>query len=277
MQGYINLNGTICKADENHFHHSNRSLRYGDGVFESMIMFGGKVKLLDLHAARIEEAARTLRFQLPSGLQGQNLYKEIGRLAKAYDAQNARIRIMIYRKPGGFYAPENDEAEYLVELVKIEHSAFQWSEKGLKLGVYEENRKAVSTYSHLKTCNSLLYVMAGMYKDEKGFDECVILNTDNKICEAISCNIFWVKNRTVLTPSRESGCIMGVMRSWLTQKITGTGYILEEGLFSLDEMMNADEIFLTNASQGMQWVEAYDSRVYSNSFSRSLFSELLIG
>jgi branched-chain amino acid aminotransferase len=274
MNGFINLNGSILDASENNLSHTNRSFRYGDGVFESMVMFNGGIRLLHLHAARLADAAITLKMKLPDALKNENILEEINKLVKKYNVRNARIRIVMFRSAGGFYTPDRHEAEFLMELVPLDHDRFILNENGLKLGVYNENQKTLQKFSHLKTCNSLLYIMAGIYKNEKGFDECIILNSNNQICEAINCNIFWVKDKTIYTPSREAGCILGVMRAWLIPKLKQAGYELKEGLYDLNEIKEAEEIFLTNAA-GIQWVEKFIDasimKTMSNEYTSRIF------
>ena len=130
------------------------------------------------------------------------------------------------------------------------------------------NYKPVNKLSNLKTNNALVYVMAGLFRNDNKLDECFVLNQFGRIAECISSNIFLVSDNKIVTPPLTEGCISGIMREVIIQIATGTDYILKERGILEKDIINAEEIFITNAISGIQWVGAYKDRRYFNFLSR---------
>jgi branched-subunit amino acid aminotransferase/4-amino-4-deoxychorismate lyase len=275
---YLNFNGDIVPASQNNVHHTNRAFRYGDGIFESMAMFDGKVKLLALHCRRMAMGAQLLELNLPVQLQEDHIAFELEKLRKANNITNARIRIVLFRDSGGFYAPVSNEAGFVMELYPIENNHYELNKKGLRIALYKEILKPINILSNIKTCNALLYVKAGLFKNKSGYDECIILNQNNNLCEGISTNLFWVKDKIVYTPSASSGCIMGVMRNYLLEFFKENKIAYEEGEYNFSVIANADEVFLSGATRGLQWVKEIDTGeikfTYTNAMTKIIFAML---
>ena len=275
----INLNGAIVPASENHVHHSNRGFRYGDGVFESMAMFDGKVKLIALHASRIATGAQILELNLPSALHEKKITLEVEKLREANNLTNGRIRIVLTRKIGGYYAPISNDVDYIIESEVIANNQYELNVEGLRIGCYKEIVKPVNILSSIKTCNALIYVKAGLYKNKTSLDECIILNQYGNLCESISHNLFWVKNKVVFTPSADSGCVLGVMRNYLLQWFSEINIECHEGEYTIDAILNADEVFLSGATKGIQWIAQLTEKdriiKFGNSFTKEIFEKAL--
>ncbi len=109
--------------------------------------------------------------------------------------------------------------------------------------------------------------MAAMYAKETRKSDCFVLNTHKRICDASIANVFWVKNKKIYTPPLSEGCIAGVMRKNLLQKIDG---IIQQPC-EISDLQNADEIFLTNAISGLRWVTEFNGKVYGNTICREIF------
>ena len=182
--------------------------------------------------------------------------------------QYARIRITIYRNEGGLYAPDTNSVSWLIECNPLTGNPLSLNKKGLNLGIYEEIFKPINKLSNLKTANGLIFVMAGIFKKENALDEAVLLNDSLNIVEAISSNIFIVKNRILYTPALSQGCVAGVMRAEIIKKVMAEKINCFEAVVSREDLLNADEVFLTNAIRGIQWVSKIQETNYSNRFTK---------
>lgn len=272
-------NGNLIDASIPYLLHKNRSFRYGDGIFESMVMFDSEINLLPFHIQRMHLGAQVLELEYPDALSLENLKVQFEKLIEVNQISNARIRVFLFREGDGFYAPMMNKAGYIIEAEPIQNHQYDWNQDGLKIGIYDVIAKPINPLSNIKTCNALLYVKAGLYKNKLGLDECVILNARQEICESISSNIFWIKDGIIYTPSAKSGCILGVMRLHILNYLKTNLIKFEECEASIDKIWKAEEVFISGATKGIQWVKALSHgtqhkefiSVQSNQLFQSLF------
>jgi branched-subunit amino acid aminotransferase/4-amino-4-deoxychorismate lyase len=258
---YINYNGNIYHEHETLLPVTNRAFRYGDGFFESMVMFNKKIPLLEYHWARIVFTAEVTSAFLPPTFDTAALESMILDLASVNDAvKNARIRVQFFRMGKGLYLPEDDELGFSITLDKIENDKFEIG-TGLKAGMRDDCFKGLSMVSDLKNSGALSFVVASQFARNEGWDECILMNHFGQVCEALNSNVFIVKNGKLITPSLESGCVNGVMRSYVMGLVQDR---TEERDVTVEELLNADEIFLTNAVKGVQWIKELNKKTYAN-------------
>ena len=119
-----------------------------------------------------------------------------------------------------------------------------------------------------------LYTLASIYRKENDLDECVLLNDRKEVVESTSANLFMVKGNKVYTAPLTAGCLKGVMRKQVLNILPKMGYEVVEEAFSPFELQKADEIFLSNASMGIQWVARYRRQNYDNNCSTKLVEKL---
>lgn len=258
---YINYNGNIFNAYETLLQPGNRGFKYGDGFFETIAMFNRKMPLLDYHWSRLEFTAEVLSATLPKRFDMERLESLIMDLASVNGAAlNARVRIQFFRKGGGLYLPDEEELGYVVSMDALENSLFECG-NGITAGIKDDCYKPVSMTSDLKTTNCLNYVLAAQFAKAEGWDEILLLNHYGQLCESLYSNVVLVKEDKLITPDLDSGCINGVMRSYLMAMLEDG---LEERPVEIEELLEADEILLTNAVRGVQWVKVLGSRTYTN-------------
>jgi len=276
MQQYINLNGTYRKADEPNLNHGNRGFQYGDALFETMHANGKVIQFFDQHMERLTKAMGMLKMEIPLNISGKTIEKEIGRLLhKNRHLKGARVRLTVFRNPGGGYTPENNACSYLIETSPLQHDTYRLNDKGLFIDVFPALKKPIHPLSNLKTTNDLIYVMAGLYKKEQGLDECLLMNERDEIIESVSSNVFMVYDGVLVTPPLASGCLEGIMR----EQIMDCAYALKMKVsdhlpLRLTNLMEAEEVFLTNAVKGIQWVGGIRQKRYFKQTTRKLLSVL---
>lgn len=275
MVKWLNLNGALLPANEAMITHTNRAFRYGDGLFESIRVAFGKPQFLDAHIQRLLAGMRLLKMDVPAGFTTQRIHDELQQLcAKSMIAGDARARISVYRNEGGLYAPESNKVSYLIEAEPMDVTGYTLNSKGYTVDVFTDIKKPLNILSPYKTSNAILYVMAGVHRNERHLDDCVIINEKGNICEAISSNIFVVKNGALYTPSLDEGCIAGVMRQQVLQVARENRIAVYEISLLMNVLLNADELFLTNAAHGIRWVSAYKSKRYFNNTAAMITGKL---
>ncbi|WP_158824793.1 aminotransferase class IV [Mucilaginibacter lacusdianchii] len=274
MPSFINFNGEVLPADSAMLPISNRAFKYGDGLFESMRLTNGQLKFADLHASRLQHGMMDLKMEGYSNLDAWFLKEKAEELAIWNKVKHGRLRLTVYRDAGGLYTPNDNRAGWCIELQPEERPDFQLNSKGVIMNVYSELLKPVNYLSRHKTCNSLIYIMAGIYKTQHRLDDVFILNQNGYLCEALSSNVFvWYDNH-LYTPALSEGCVAGVMRDVIIKLALDNDIPVTEAQINPDILNEADEVFLTNATRGIQWVMGYGVKRYFNRLSKELMDEL---
>lgn len=271
---HLIIDGSIYSEADAVFTSKNRSFRYGDSLFETMRAYQDQVFFFGEHFTRITESALQLKMQIPASFDKTKLHCEIIALLKKNRLyKGARVRLSLYRKDGGNYIPEINNCSYMIEVSELESIKYGHQERGLSTGVFPDMKKPSNFLSHIKSANALLYVISGIYAKENNWDECIILNEKNKICEATSSNIFIVKGTTILTPPVTDYPLQGIMRKKIIE-LSQENYTVFESSLTVADLLDADEIFLTNAVVGIKWVLCFLNRRYYHNVSAELLIKL---
>lgn len=272
---YINYNGEIFPADHPVITVANRSFRYGDGLFESMRWMKSKIMFSDLHAERLRKGMKMLKLEGYSHMDSYFLRQKAEELAhRNKTGPSARIRFTVFRDAEGLYAPLSNKPAYVLEVDKINEANYGLNRKGFIVDVFDEVAKPVFALSNYKTCNSLVYVLAGVFKNQHALDDVLLINQNGFLCEGMSSNLFVVYDKQIYTPALNEGCIAGVMRSVVIKLAKQNDMVITEAQISPEILNEADEVFLTNASRGIQWVMGYNKKRYFNEISKFLTAEL---
>ncbi len=262
---YICINGEMLPSAEPSLYHNNRAFCYGDALFETIHANGAALQLFAGHYNRLINGMDLLGMDKKSLPSKDNLESTIIRLLnKNHLYSGVRIRLSVFRNHGGLYTPDDNSVSYLAESTTLPAGLYELNEKGFKTGIYNEMKKQPSILANMKTANSLLYIRAGMFAKESGLDDCLIQNTSGNLAETTSSNIFILKNGNLYTPSLEEGCVAGVMRAHIIMLARREGIECIETSVTVNDLLEADECFLTNAITGLRWVIAFGNRRYYN-------------
>ena len=246
----INYNGKILPADLPIFKQNNRAFLYGDAFFETIRMFDGKLPFLKIHVNRLLQTLKFFKYKIPQKYTCQFFQKEIQKIANG----NVRVRITFFRNNGGLYTPKNLNPKFLITTEPLKSSKFSLNKKGLKVDFFEEIKLPLTPISPYKTCNVLPYILAGIFKKEQNLNDCILLNDKGRIAESISSNLFLLKKDTLITPSLSEGCIDGTMRRIIFDIAESEKIKIREKKIPISAFYDSEEIWLTNAIQGIRWI-----------------------
>jgi len=273
---YINLNGELLDASVPVLFADNRGVRYGDAIFESMRFSQGEILFYEDHFDRLKRAMNVIGIRGNENFSPNNLRFHIHATVQANRITgSAKIRLTVFRNGAGTYIPQTGESSFIIHSEPLPDENFSLNPEGLRIDIFREMKKQVNILSPYKSANSILYVLAGLFKTKNNLDDCIILNDKENICEGITSNVFIRKNNQTITPPLSDGCIDGVMRKNIIRLLEqeGTGCI--EKSLSVSDLQSADEIFFTNISMGIRWVGAFNQKRFYNKFSASVFPLLL--
>jgi len=273
-QIFYNYNGEIVPANQRVLQLNNRAFRYGDGLFESMRMIKGQLQFPALHQNRLQLGMKALKLDNYPSFDIDFLKEKAKELSTRNKSKNGRLRLNVFRDAEGLYTPTENKTGYTLEWETLEDQEYTLNTRGLIVGVYEDLPKPINILSNLKTCNSLQYVLAGVYKQRNYLDDAFILNQSGFLCESISSNIFIKYNGTLYTPALSEGCIKGVMRQVVIELALKNSMEIVEAQINPQVLNEADEVFLTNASRGIQWVMGFNRKRYFYEVSKLLSQKL---
>jgi branched-chain amino acid aminotransferase len=273
----ISFNGKLVSAADPVFLVTNRSYRYGDGLFETMKMQNGMISLSAFHFERLFNSLNLLKFIIPKLFTKEKLEQEIIQLCRKNECDKlARIRLSVFRGNGGLY-DEEKALQYVIESWPLSNSINSLNENGLLIDVFPDAEKSCDKFSNLKSANFLPYSMAALYAKENKLNDCLVFNSSGCIADSTIANVFLVKGDTICTPSLDEACVNGVMRRMLLEKLRekSESWIVEERAISLSDLRAADEIFLTNAINGIRWVKQFRDKIYINQKTTEIYNRLM--
>lgn len=272
---YFDYNGDISNEDSIISIH-NRSFRYGDGLFETMRWQNGDIQFLNYHVERLHKGMALLKIEGAKLLDAFFIKQHTASLIKKNKLEGlVRVRLSIFRDGAGLYSPETNKAAFLLEVNSLEKTIISHHPGGLIIDVYKEHTKSINQFSCIKSNNALLYVMAGIHKKQQGLDEVILLNENGLLCESSSSNIFiWYRN-TLYTPALSEGCVDGVMRRVIMEVARENNIDVIEAQINPEILNEAEEMFLTNAVHGMQWVLGYKKKRFFNRLSKDLYNKVI--
>ena len=275
MSAYVNNNGVLIPAESYSIKAGNRAYIYGDGLFESIRVINGRPINIKNHVFRMKEGMKILRMICPASFTVDFIEHEIQTLIEQNGIdKGGRVRFSVDRKAGGFFMPHNNDIEYFIEANSLPNNKFLLNEAGLKIDQFEEMKKQINLLSSFKTKNGLIYIMAKLRARELGLDDLLIQNDRMGIIEGGSANLFIVSNGVLYTPGLDSGCLGGTMRMQIINIALANNIKVYECNISPQNLLVADEVFYTNAIEGIIWVGSYRTKQYINYLSGQLIDRL---
>jgi branched-chain amino acid aminotransferase len=268
-------NGAFVSEGQPVISAGNRALRYGDGLFETMRLHEGSILNLDYHFERLFSGMKTLQFNVPENFSSDFFVRLIHELLiKNSHGKNARIRLMVFRGESSIFDNENNAPNYIVETWPLP-GIIELNETGLAIDVFPGAKKSCDQFANLKSNNYLPSVMAALFAKQNTLDDAIILNAFDRICESAIANIFIIKEENIYTPPLSEGCVAGVIRRCMFEKLSLKNFVLVEKSLSIDDLLSADEFFLTNSIQPIRWVKTFRDRNYGNEKVKDIFDKFI--
>jgi branched-chain amino acid aminotransferase len=117
--------------------------------------------------------------------------------------------------------------------------------------------------------------MAAMFAHEQKLDESIVLNAKGFIADGSKTNLFLIKDNKIYTPALIEGPVNGVMRRHLVNELKKENYSIIEKEIKIEDLLDADEVFFTNALRGIQWAEKFRDKTYKNTITKKIFENAL--
>ncbi|WJJ98241.1 aminotransferase class IV [Algibacter luteus] len=274
----INFNGTIA-TEEQLISINNRGLAYGDALFETIKISHGKLLFWEDHYFRLMASMRIMRMEIPMNFTMEFLEEEIHKLleAKLLKNQSSRVKLTVFRNEGGLYTPTTNDVSYIIDTKALSDDFYKINENHYEVDLFKDYYVAPSLLSTLKSNNKALNVVGSIYAKENNLNNCLLLNTNKHVVEALNGNVFLVKGNVIKTPPINDGCLKGVMRTQIISVVKSMpDYELLEDSISPFEIQKADEMFLTNVIVGIQPITKYRKKIFTNDVAALVLQKLIV-
>jgi branched-chain amino acid aminotransferase len=270
---YYTYNGKYYAEDIPTLTPNNRGLRYGDGLFETLKVEKENLLFATEHFNRLWKGLHLLQFDLPNLFTKQKLQNEIIALVKKNKHQPvARVRLMVFKGDGGLYDGVNNNPNYTIQTWALTADKGLINENGLVVGFYTEAKKSCDTFSNIKHNNFLPYTMAALYAKKNKWNDAFVLNQFGNICDSTIANVFICKGDKIFTPSLTEGCIEGITRNRIIKILLENGFNMQEKPLTPNDILEADEVFLTNAITPIKWVRQIEDKIYGHTIIQKIYN-----
>lgn len=271
----INYNGELLGSDTQ-LSTFNRGFLYGDALFETFKVADNAILFFEDHYFRLMASMRIIRMQIPMDFTMEYLEQEIFKLTTALKCSaSARVRLTVFRNPGGLYTPEDNTVGFVIQAKPLENKAYSFNNDSYEVDLYKDFVVPRQLLSTLKTTNKIIHVTGSIFANENGLQNCLLINNEKNVVEALNGNLFMLWNRKLITPPLSEGCQNGVMRRQLLGIAKkSSGIEVEEAPISPFDLQKADELFITNVIVGIRPVTKYRKKEYATDFSSRLLMQL---
>lgn len=257
----IYINGEFVPKEEAKVSVFDHGFLYGDGVFEGIRAYNGRVFRLDEHLIRLYQSAKTVMLAIP--LTIEEMEAAVLETCRRNGLRDAYIRLVVSRGPGdlGLDPRKCPRPSVVIIADKIQLYSEELYARGLKIGTVATRRSGPEVLNpRVKSCNYLNNIMAKVEGNLLGYPEVIMLTAEGYVVECTGDNIFIVKGLSLITPPKFLGILEGITRSAVMELARAAGLEVREEVFTRHDVFNADECFLTGTAAEVVPVVEVDGR-----------------
>lgn len=243
----------------------DHGLLYGDGVFEGIRAYSGRVFKLREHIDRLFASAKAILLNIP--ISHAAMMKAVLDTCRANKLRNGYVRLVVTRGPGTLGLNPNRCKKPCVIIIadKIQLYPEEYYTKGMEIVTVPTTRNLHSALNPaIKSLNYLNNILAKIEANQAGCEEAVMLNAEGFVAECTGDNLFIIRNGQLYTPPLSAGALYGITRGTVIELATAAGYKVSEPNLTRYDLFNADECFLTGTGAEMVPVTKIDGRVIGN-------------
>ncbi len=276
MSRNIYLNGEIVPEYEAKVSVFDHGYLYGDGIFEGIRAYNGRVFMMDEHIDRLYQSAKTIMLDIP--LNKEEMEEAILETIRANELEDAYIRVVVSRGVGdlGLDPRKCPKATIVIIASAIQLYPEELYETGLKVITVPTRRNGPEMVNpRIKSLNYLNNIMARIEANLADAPEAIMLNSDGYVAECTGDNIFIIEGETLYTPPKYAGILKGTKREVVLEIAEELGLEVREELFTRHDLFNADECFLSGTAAEVIPVVEVDGRSIGDGQVGSKTTELI--
>ena len=271
----INFNGNIQDVS-NFAVENNRGFLFGDAIFETIKVNGTKILFLEEHYLRLMASMRICRMEIPMNFTMEFMEEQILKLIELQKNNvSNRVRFTVYRNAEGFYNPTSNDVQFIITCFELSSEKYLFSTSNYEIELFKDFHVSKHLLSTLKTNNKMINVVASVFAKDNGFENCLLINDDKNVVEAINGNVFMKMGNQLITPPTSDGCLNGIMRKQILAIVNKMENMemIEKSISPFD-LQKADELFITNVITGIQPITKYRKKEFTSEVSKEI-TELL--
>ena len=265
---YAYVNGRFVPENEATVSIFDRGFLYGDGVFETMRFYSGKIFRLAQHLQRLTYGLESLR--LDCAIEAAQVEAIFDELLDRNHLKDGVARICVTSGPVGHDRAGAAQPTLVLTSQALDPARVPSSMRAMTATIRLDED---SVFAGVKTSNRLPYIVARTQASQSGFDEALLLNEHSHICEFSVSNIFLVKVGALWTPPLVDGPLPGVTRDAVIMLAAKLGVTCYEMSLGLDGFNDADEVFATNSLIEVTPVRELDERRFSSTKVTNQFAD----
>src|SRR3569832_351934 len=262
MHPVIYLNKTMVEATKARGAPVSSAMLYGRGVFTTVAIYNSQPFLWSKHWQRLTTHAKRLDVDF-TGCNEKNVGDALQKLISVNQVKEGRARVIMLARHGRDIWKMKVPGAKKTDLLIMTGDPQKPGPAGLSLAVSPYRVNTSSPLSGIKSLNYLDHVLAWVEAQSRDVDEAVVLNERGEIVSATTANLFWARNGTLHTPALSTGALAGITRECVIELANKRFIPLLEGNYEMQDLTEADEIFLTSTSFGVAPVTTFDFRRYS--------------
>jgi branched-chain amino acid aminotransferase len=261
----VNINGKLFDKADAKVSVYDHGLLYGDGVFEGIRVYAGKVFRLHEHVERLYESARHICLEIP--WSRERMAEEVLRTVRANQKHDGYVRLVVTRGAGSLGIDPAKAADPQVIVIVDDISLYpsKYYDEGLEVITSSFMRTPANSLNpRVKSLNYLNNILAKMEATRAGCQEAIMLNQLGEVAECTGDNLFLVKHGLVRTPPLNAGILGGITRGAVIELAEAAGITVEQTPLTRHDVYIADECFLTGTAAEVVPVVKVDGRPISN-------------
>lgn len=259
MSRRVWCNGRMISAEEFRISPFDRGLTVGLGLFETILAVDSRPVFLKRHLARHASGCARLGWEAP---QETEIADAIRTLLVENELTTGHARVRLYQTAGEGRLDSLQHGAGAAVILTATPKAPAPAAVSVTFSKWPRNER--SALAGLKCASYAENLLALAEARRQGYDEAYFLNTRGDVCEAATANLFVVKDGRITTPPLSSGCLPGITRGWLLENAASLDLSITENRVTRNELLDADEAFLTSATRGPLAVSRLDGREYGN-------------
>jgi branched-chain amino acid aminotransferase len=255
------IDGKVVSEDAAKVPVLDHGFLYGDGVFEGMRAYGGRLFRLEDHLRRLAGGARALALEIPGGIEA--VRRIVLETARAHGQPDAYLRLIVSRGVGELGVDPTTCPEPRIVCIAAGIRIYPAAKlaEGISLITSSWRRPGADVLDpSVKSLNYLNNALAKLEARQRGADECLLLNARGSVAEASVANVFAVRDGELVTPPATDGALPGITRATVLELARELGYAAAERTLGRAELFAADEVFLTGTGARIVPVSSLDGR-----------------
>lgn len=261
MSKFVYIDGKLVEKDQAKISVFDHGVLYGDGVFEGIRAYSGRVFKLDEHVDRLFNSARVIMLDIP--LTKEEFKAAIIQVCKANGIRDGYIRPVVTRGAGNLgLAPwkcNNPTVFIIADSIQLYPQ--EYYDNGMRIVTVPTRRNNPEALSPIiKSLNYLNNIMGKIEAKNAGVEEAIMLNNEGYVAECTADNLFIVQGRTVYTPPIIAGVLPGITRATVMDLARLSEYTVKERMITRAELFLVDEMFITGTAAEIVPVTQLDGR-----------------